>query len=41
VRDALRLFDVDNKGVISADHLREVLSSMGEKLDKKDIDMVV
>jgi calmodulin len=41
VREALKLFDPDNKGTIQTDQLKTVLTSMGERLDAKDLDPVL
>eukprot|EP01121_Diplochlamys_sp_Union-15-3_P016879 TRINITY_DN582_c0_g3_i3.p1 TRINITY_DN582_c0_g3~~TRINITY_DN582_c0_g3_i3.p1 ORF type:complete len:157 (-),score=45.31 TRINITY_DN582_c0_g3_i3:34-456(-) len=38
VREAFKVFDKENKGVISATELRNVLTTMGEKLTEEEVD---
>jgi calmodulin len=38
IRDAFKVFDKDNTGLISAAELRHVLTSIGEKLSDEDLD---
>lgn len=39
--DALRVFDLDNNGFISAEHLRHVLTNYGEVLNTTEIDTLI
>eukprot|EP01122_Echinamoeba_exundans_P005181 TRINITY_DN1534_c0_g1_i2.p1 TRINITY_DN1534_c0_g1~~TRINITY_DN1534_c0_g1_i2.p1 ORF type:complete len:142 (-),score=43.08 TRINITY_DN1534_c0_g1_i2:84-509(-) len=41
VREALKIFDPEGKGMVSAESVRVVLSSTGEKMDPKDIDSII
>lgn len=39
--EAFRVFDTERTGMISADYLREILSTLGEKLGDQEIDELV
>ncbi|ESN94228.1 hypothetical protein HELRODRAFT_164028 [Helobdella robusta] len=41
IRDAFRVFDRDNTGVISAAELRHVMTNIGEKLLDKEVDEMI
>ncbi len=41
IGEAFRVFDSDGKGFITANELRHVMSSIGEKLSKREIDEMI
>jgi calmodulin len=41
IRAVFKVFDRDNNGVISAAELREVMSSIGEKLTDAELDEII
>eukprot|EP01120_Amphizonella_sp_Union-15-10_P013225 TRINITY_DN6114_c0_g1_i1.p1 TRINITY_DN6114_c0_g1~~TRINITY_DN6114_c0_g1_i1.p1 ORF type:complete len:155 (+),score=65.61 TRINITY_DN6114_c0_g1_i1:53-466(+) len=41
VRDAWKVFDKDGKGIIDANELKNVLTTMGEKLKDEEVDAIL
>lgn len=41
IREAFKVFDRDNNGFISAQELRHVMTSIGEKLTDEEVDMMI
>merc|ERR1712223_868044 len=41
LRDAFRIFDKDDDGLISVDELRHIMLSFGEKMTEKELDEMI
>jgi calmodulin len=41
IRAVFKVFDCDNNGVISSAELREVMTSIGEKLNDAELDEII